>query len=38
MNVPTKLECYITINWKGLSGRNTSLFVPFVSYEGNKVL
>ncbi len=32
-----KLECYITLGWKGLQGTNTSLLGLFVSYEDNEV-
>ena len=33
-----KLECYITLGWKGLPGTQCSLLGPLVSYEENGVL
>jgi hypothetical protein len=33
-----KLECYITLCWKGLPGTNLNLLGSFVNYEENEVL
>ncbi len=35
---PYKLECYITLGWKGLPGANPLTNQTYVSYEENKVL
>jgi hypothetical protein len=35
---PNKLECYITLGWKGLKWTNTTLLGPFVSYEEKEVM
>ncbi len=35
---PNKLECYITLGWKGLKWINTTLLDPFVSYEEKEVM
>ncbi len=37
-NGNNKLECYITLSWKGHAGTNTLASLPFVSYEENIVL
>ena len=34
-NGPNKLQCYITLGWKVLLGKHSSLLGPFVSCEGN---
>jgi len=39
MNEQNKLECYITLGWKGLAGdKRSNLMSLFVRYEENKVL
>jgi hypothetical protein len=35
---PNKLECYITLSWKGLPRTNTSLLGPSVNNEESEVL
>ncbi len=35
-NELNKLECYVTVDRKGLPGRNTGLFDPFKRYQGRK--
>jgi hypothetical protein len=36
---PNKIECYITLGWKGLSrNQYSSLLGPFISYKEYKVL
>jgi hypothetical protein len=35
---PNKLECYITLGWKGLKWTNASLLGPFISYEEKEVM
>jgi hypothetical protein len=38
-NEPNKLECFVTLSWKGLPlTKNSSLLAPFVSYKENEVL
>jgi hypothetical protein len=37
-NGPNKLECYITLIWKGFPGKNTSLLGPSIICEENEVL
>ncbi len=37
MNGPNKLECYITLGWKGFaSDKHFSLLSPIVSYEDDE--
>ncbi len=33
-----KLDCYITLDWKGLLGTNTLAYSSFLSHEENEVL
>ncbi len=36
MNRPNKLECYITLCWKGLHGKPSRLLRPFIDCEENE--
>jgi hypothetical protein len=38
MNGPSKLECYITLVWKGFSSTIHNLLGPFVNYKETYVL